>query len=497
MLATRLDMALGTAYTAYMLEVVEKQGVTPPAPCRWRFLISWVASLCMSMSIASGGQPVAEKAAPVPPGPRVVEKTVIDTVWPGHPVGFALLTHDEQQWVAYYDAERHMTVAGRKLGETEWTRTRLPSRLGWDSHNYISMTLDRDQHIHLSGNLHCDPLVYFRSEKPLDPTSLRPIHRMTGELENRVTYPRFFHDQKGRLLFFYRDGGSGNGQEFVNVYDEAKQVWRRLLDAPLFNGRDHSMSAYYHGPQRGPDGRFHMVWMWRDTPDCRTNHSLSYARSQDLVTWENAAGKPIELPITPDHRELIVEPTPTRTGLINTCFGLGFDPKHRPIVHYHYYDANGHSQIFASRWEGKSWVRYQVSQWEHRWDFGGGGSIKVALGAQAVREHDKQHLAQSWWHRKHGAGIWKLDAETLQIVGSVEPPRFIPAELAAARTAFGEEPIHVHWRSAPAGRPGETYWLRWETLSTNRDGARPAAPEPGPLELYRVRQVPADPATAP
>jgi hypothetical protein len=257
------------------------------------------------------------------------------------------------------------------------------------------------------------------------------------------------------------------------------------------------MSAYYHGPQRGPDGRFHMVWMWRDTPDCRTNHSLSYARSQDLVTWENAAGKPIELPITPDHRELIVEPTPTRTGLINTCFGLGFDPKHRPIVHYHYYDANGHSQIFASRWEGKSWVRYQVSQWEHRWDFGGGGSIKVALGAQAVREHDKQHLAQSWWHRKHGAGIWKLDAETLQIVGSVEPPRFIPAELAAARTAFGEEPIHVHWRSAPAGRPGETYWLRWETLSTNRDGARPAAPEPGPLELYRVRQVPADPATAP
>ncbi len=40
------------------------------------------------------------------------------------------------------------------------------------------------------------------------------------------------------------------------------------------------------GPVRGPDGLFHVVWVWRDTPDRATNHHLSYARSRDLQRWE-------------------------------------------------------------------------------------------------------------------------------------------------------------------------------------------------------------------
>ena len=35
---------------------------------------------------------------------------VISMVWAGHPVGFDLLTHGDQQFVAFYDADRHMTV---------------------------------------------------------------------------------------------------------------------------------------------------------------------------------------------------------------------------------------------------------------------------------------------------------------------------------------------------------------------------------------------------
>ncbi len=42
-------------------------------------------------------------------------------VWSGHPVGFSLLTAPPDQFVAYYDRERWMTVAQRKLGETNWT----------------------------------------------------------------------------------------------------------------------------------------------------------------------------------------------------------------------------------------------------------------------------------------------------------------------------------------------------------------------------------------
>ena len=54
-------------------------------------------------------------------------------VWAGHPVGFDLLTVEGRQFVAFYDAERRMTVAARKLGDPAWRFARLPSTLGWDS----------------------------------------------------------------------------------------------------------------------------------------------------------------------------------------------------------------------------------------------------------------------------------------------------------------------------------------------------------------------------
>jgi len=50
----------------------------------------------------------------------------IDRVWSGHPVGFALLTERGHQFIAYYDATRRLTVAGRALGEAHWTRVQPP-----------------------------------------------------------------------------------------------------------------------------------------------------------------------------------------------------------------------------------------------------------------------------------------------------------------------------------------------------------------------------------
>ena len=41
-------------------------------------------------------------------------------VWAGHPVGFDLLTHGDGQFIAFYDAERKMTVGQRGLDEDAW-----------------------------------------------------------------------------------------------------------------------------------------------------------------------------------------------------------------------------------------------------------------------------------------------------------------------------------------------------------------------------------------
>ncbi|MBT7066783.1 MAG: hypothetical protein HN919_10805 [Verrucomicrobia bacterium] len=37
-----------------------------------------------------------------------------------------------------------MTVASRPLDSKKWTYQGLPSKVGWDSHNYITMAMDDD-----------------------------------------------------------------------------------------------------------------------------------------------------------------------------------------------------------------------------------------------------------------------------------------------------------------------------------------------------------------
>ncbi len=73
---------------------------------------------------------------------RVVESVEIDEVPSWFPVGFSLLTHEGKHCVAYYNAAHEMTVAECKVGEKEWRKQILPSKVGWDSHNYVTFAVD-------------------------------------------------------------------------------------------------------------------------------------------------------------------------------------------------------------------------------------------------------------------------------------------------------------------------------------------------------------------
>lgn len=345
-----------------------------------RTLLSMLATLVVFFARAAPAQAPTTAAG----NPASPDGILIDKVWSGHPVPFALLTERGHQFIAYYDAERRITVTGRKLGETNWTRVHpegvpVPSRgrrsnvTGWDSHNSLQLALDRDGCLHLSGNMHADPLVYYRTRQPFDLATLERIDRITGEREQRATYPSFFKNAAGDLLFKYRDGGSGNGSDLYNLYDSATRTWRRLFDGPLLDG-ENERSAYGTGPRRGPDGLYHMVWMWRDTPDAMSNHTLSYARSRDLLNWENSAGKPIARPITMANAEVIDAAQPEQ-GFVNMTYALGWDAQQRPVAAYHRYDTNGHSQIFIARADGQGqWQTRQLSHWDFRWEFRGPGS---------------------------------------------------------------------------------------------------------------------------
>lgn len=414
---------------------------------------------------------------------NVLDKIDVAPVWAGHNVGFALLTYGEDQFVAFYDKDRQMTLAQRKLSEHKWKFAKLPEKVGWDSHNYITMTIDHDGYLHVSGNMHVLPLVYFRSRKPLDITTMERVKHMTGSQEDRTTYPTFFQGPDDELIFTYRDGESGSGNQIYNVYDLKTQTWHRLLNTPLIDGEGKS-NAYIDGPVVGPDGWYHMCWVWRDTFNCETNHDPSYAKSPDMVHWYTAAGKPLDLPITYKTAE-IVDPIPMRDGLINMNIKMGFDSQKRPIITYHKFDKDGNTQAYNARFEDGMWKIYQITNWKYRWWFEGGGSITADIKISEAKPGGPGRLLQTYNHKKYGSRKLVLDEATMEIVSNTKIPTVIeqkpegtfPGLAVRTRDDIGKSP-----------EAGIRYMLDWETLGTNRDQPREGElPPPSMLRVYKLK----------
>ncbi len=440
--------------------------------------------LCIPLAIVLSGI----HAQSAEPTWRVAENIVIDKVPSSFPVGFSLLTHAERQYVAFYNADHQMTVGARTLESDKWQLVTLDSKVGWDSHNGITMSVDSKGHLHLSGNMHCVPLIYFRTDRPGDISSFKR-HAMTGQNENRCTYPHFLSDAKGRLVFHYRDGGSGNGRRLYNVYDVESKTWSRLLQTPLFDGQG-LRNAYPAGPRKGPDGRFHVHWVWRDTPDCATNHHLSYAVSDDLTHWQTAAGRPIILPITLAMKPVIVDPIPSGGGIINGGAKLVFDSKQRPMIAYHKSDDNGNMQIYVTRFADGKWTRSVITSWDKPVKFSGNGAMPFIGIRVGVPQHRKGNVwSVSYRHRDYGVGIITFSEATLEPTKETLTklaPEVLPAELTRKELTFPGIRIRHASDLNKSSNPNVRYILKWEVLPPNHD-RKPSGPLPPPSTLRLIK----------
>jgi len=308
-----------------------------------------------------------------------------------HPVngGRCLISDGKYQYIAFYDSDHQMTVGKRKLGETEWDFAKLPERVGWDTHNRVVLFQDRKGHLHITGNMHCAPLRYYRTSVPTNIHTFEAIHKWTGDYEDRVTYPSVLKLRDGSIYILYRHGGSGNGMRILVHYDEENQKWTKAVPA-LTNGRDRNptCNAYPFGvvaadaageiPKAGiledEKGAWHIAWCWRETPDVITNFDICYAKSLDRGrTWKGWDGRDLELPITPENA-YIVEHIEQKSGLINGGT-LVVDNKGRPYIGYTRFDENGHNQIYIATPVGAKWKIIQLTDWKHRFYFHGRGTI--------------------------------------------------------------------------------------------------------------------------
>lgn len=226
---------------------------------------------------------------------------------------YALYTHGSTQFTAFYDGNKKLILGKRELGTTSWDLKQTPySGNALDAHNGISLIVDAAGYLHVSWDHHNSRLRYARSTSPLS-LELSAELPMTGEQEQVVSYPQFYA-LSDKILFFYRSGGSGNGDLFINEYNLTTQKWTRL-QSNLISGEG-QRNAYW---QTCTDGQqtIHVSWVWRESPDVASNHDLCYARSTDGgKTWTRSDGTIYALPITAGNAELIAE-IPQKSELIN------------------------------------------------------------------------------------------------------------------------------------------------------------------------------------
>lgn len=175
---------------------------------------------------------------------------------------------------------------------------------------------------------------------------------MTGQ-ESGVTYPQFIPLPGGDLLYKFREGGSGNGDNYLNRYSVATKTWTNVhrsgsAQAPFIKGTGWTpnYNAYWQMPVLDRLNRLHLVWTWRYNDDSpagetgyQTNHDFDYAWSPDFgVTWRRSDGREYVLPInergengnTNSIAEKILA-IPEGWSLINQA-GLCVDDLDRPVI---------------------------------------------------------------------------------------------------------------------------------------------------------------------
>lgn len=419
---------------------------------------------------------------------KVVEVISVDSVTADFPVNFSTVAKNGWQFIAYYNATRNLTVASRKKGSGSWTKQILPTQVGWDNHNYITMAIDRENQLHVSGNMHNDSMLYFKTLVPYEVTSFKRVFPLVAlEDELSSTYPAFFRDSEDRLIFSYRKGGSGNGNNFSNIYDEKGGTFKRLTNEPVFDGLN-DKSAYAGKPERGPDGYFHQLWVWRDTPRAETNHSLSYTKTKDFVHYETADGQRVALPITPDKKQFIIDPVPAGGGIINGGFDLFFVGS-LPAVAYYKYDKNGNHQIYVAKFDGKEWNIKQVSNWDFRWDFSGPGSLTFEINILKVETLKNGQIRIQYWQKNDGFGEILVDSASLKTISErkiINPElALFPAELLQTK----RPDTMVKWLKMPTDDADYTYYFRWEAMGKRRFyEKRENAEPPELLQLYKFRR---------
>jgi len=268
-----------------------------------------------------------------------------------------ILTYKGYQYAVYYNLNRNVCIARRKLPLGSWQEVVLPYRNTVnDAHNTISMGISaKDGRIHLSYDHHNDPLRYSHSIKgsandpdnmPWDASAFSATTNIMDKAIPNVTYPRFISKPDGNLLFECRFRWSGFGDSYLREYNADTQRWS--LIGRYIQGEDVSPDAcaYINGMSYDKSGRLHVTWCWRDDFGGGSNHGFHYAYSDDHGrTWKDTFN---EHKATTDLMDPVAD---TRTGgalgQTKRSFLIEAIPHNRGYINQETQDVDSRGRIHA------------------------------------------------------------------------------------------------------------------------------------------------------
>ncbi len=420
------------------VNLVGLQGVTPSADWRWtRLNYGFLGPVKVNLVAGSNVVRVQTLEAGV-----VLDKllftlgqhdlpdlaSIQDPFADVHPAGgeFNLLTEGDDQYVAYYNADRRLTAAHRRLSVGTWKKKVLTDARalftyldGFDTHNSLNIALDANGDLHVSGNMHVEPMSYWRTTTPGDITSLKSPTDPNGpapmpEAEpGNTTYPEFYNGAGDDLFFTYRGGTSGNGEEYINSYDVISKTWSGVgpnglvpgAPAQYFVGGCAAVTnpaqlsnynpanctipgtaqrEYAYNRMVFDGSKFHFAWNWRtwdyqNKTNVISSHDISYAWSPNMMDWYLAGQQPgVDPPLAwPLEYEgaadpKVIEHLPPGTGnptdpltirlgggLHNSLWNLSFDAAGEPVITYSKFVYPGGNQVDSivarARFDGSAW----------------------------------------------------------------------------------------------------------------------------------------------
>lgn len=238
---------------------------------------------------------------------------------------------------------------------------------GEDSHNYFALAVDGDDDLLISGDMHAVPMNFQR----LTGGGIHMTAWMTPPIEAgatdeaSVTYPIFSIPlSSGDILFFFRDGGSGQANLVLKKWKKATNTLA-TVQGVVVDG-EAVESFYPHVPYYDEArDRVHIMGCWRVTTSLATNHDqlhfyLESSDGWDTCTAKKADGSAQTLPVTRGNAAYAAV-IATNNGLANVG-SITIDSDGNPRGFCFRDPGNGFSQLFALRYNGSAWVECWIPE---------------------------------------------------------------------------------------------------------------------------------------